>query len=205
LIPVTPQPEPEGFDDHVRKPGESFLEVNPEPTNKQFSKRNFWKRVAGDLHAAYNGICAYTCSLLVHSGSVDHFKPKSKYPKLAYEWSNYRLAHPLANQNKADSTDVVDPFIIKEGWFTLEFPGCLVRPGINLGQNLAERVNKTIITLKLNENDRYVQERCDVMMDYKNGLITMDFLSRRYPFLATEIKRQNIQESLGDIFKKRTK
>ena len=46
------------------------------------------------------------------TGTIDHFRPKSKYPKLAFVWSNYRLAGQAINMRKGDSEDVVDPFTV---------------------------------------------------------------------------------------------
>lgn len=96
----------------------------------------------------------------VAPGSVDHFVPKSRRPDLAYEWSNYRLALPQVNSYKGDSTDVIDPFVVHEGWFVLDFPSCLVRPALALPSATTEQIEKTVQVLKLNDADHFVQERC---------------------------------------------
>lgn len=208
VIRVDQQPEPASFDRTVRKPGQKFLTPflvsNKKPTNKQFSKKNYWKNSINDLYAAYQGICAYTCFYCLKPASVDHFLPKSKRPDLAYEWSNYRLCKPRVNNHKDDSMEIIDPFSVKTGWFVLDFPSCLVRPNDSLPASLTTKISKTIEILKLNDDDVFVQERCDLMVEYAENKVTLDHLKKRYPFLALEIVRQGIQEKAQNIFKKRS-
>ncbi|MCP4489649.1 MAG: hypothetical protein GY820_20390 [Gammaproteobacteria bacterium] len=202
MINVGGQPEPGNFDSEVRQPGANFLEKKA--NNPQLKFKNLWKKVSRDLHAAYGGICAYTCMYILPPGSVDHFFPKSAHPDLAYEWSNYRLASQRVNQHKGDSTEVIDPFNVQAGWFVLDFPSCLVRSGENLSALVREQVENTIRILKLNDDDTLVQERCDMMVMYTDGEVEIGFLARRYPFLADEIHRQNIEDTVADIFKSLT-
>lgn len=197
------QPEPHSFNANVRKRGTRYLTKNPTPTSKDFRKNNYWKAAVNDLYAGYKGICAYTCMYFQRPGSVDHFLPKSIYPQLAYEWSNFRLSTPRVNSHKGDSTDVVDPFVIQPGWFVLDFPSCLVKPGDSLSGVTAQQIINTITVLKLNEDDVFVQERCDLMLDFAESNVSLDFLSRRYPFLAHEIVRQGIQNTALTLFKRR--
>ena len=129
MIPVTPQPEYPEFEGQVRQPGLTFLRGNPDPSDKDFRRRNYWSRAAKKLHEAYLGCCAYTTLHLCDTGSVDHFLPKTKYPHLAYEWDNYRLARQKINARKSNTEEVVDPFTVQIGWFVLDLPSCLIRPG----------------------------------------------------------------------------
>jgi len=188
----------------VRQRGRRFLSSVPKPTNKQFQKKAFWQFAMSDLQSAYGGICAYTCYYIIADPSVDHFLPKSRYPNLAYEWSNYRLARQLVNQHKGDSLEVLDPFNIQTGWFVMDFPSCLVRPSNGLPAVLTEQINKSIKILKINEYDAFVQERCDLMLAFAEKNISFKFLSERYPFIASEIVRQGIQQNTArDLFKRR--
>lgn len=155
------------------------------------------------MHEAYKGVCAYSCMYVIQPGSVDHFLPKSKYQSEAYEWSNYRFCSPRLNQHKGDSEDVIDPFVIQPQWFCIDFPSCLIKPGEHLTHAVKEQVENTIRILKLNADDILVEERCELMILLKDGLITIDFLRLRYPFLAEEVERQGILSSLDKIFKTR--
>src|ERR1700710_1295079 len=94
MMPVGPQPEPGIFDNRVRVPGINFLATTPSPTKEQWSTRDYWTRVSGEMHEAYHGICMYSCHWIPHdtgSKTIEHFKPKSTYPSDAYEWTNYRV------------------------------------------------------------------------------------------------------------------
>jgi hypothetical protein len=203
MIPVILKPEPTNFDSDIRRPGRAFLVRNPAPTSKQYQANAFWKKSAKDLYAAYSGICAYSCFYMPSPpGTTDHFLPKSSHPNEAYEWSNYRLSQYKLNQYKGDNTDVIDPFVVQPGWFILDFPSCLVRPGKNLPVAVHSQIESTITRLKLNDDDSLVQERCNIMVDFSQGNVALSFLERRYPFLAIEIQRQGLEDNAAMYFKK---
>lgn len=133
MIPVRRQPEYSEFDDEVRQPGLQFLKAKRHPNSREFDEHEYWRRARPHLVRAYAGFCAYTSLYIVGPDeSVDHFYPKSKYPRLAYEWSNYRLARRKVNSHKGDTIGIVDPFKVKKSWFILDFPSCLVRSGDGL-------------------------------------------------------------------------
>ena len=200
MIPVTLQPEYPEFDAQVRQPGLKFLSKNPNPSAKGFKQHNYWSRAASNLHSAYSGLCAYTTMHLADTSSVDHFLPKKKYPYLAYEWDNYRLARQRINTQKGNTEEILDPFKIKIGWFVLDLPSCLIRPGDEIDPKIKKRVDSTINILRLNADDRLVQERCNWLVDLADGEITINFLDRHYPFLSTEVRRQGIKDNLKVIF-----
>ncbi|MBI3796339.1 MAG: hypothetical protein HY268_05120 [Deltaproteobacteria bacterium] len=200
MIRVTPQPEPSGFDTSVRQRGNAFLAANP--SDKTLPK--YWKIATKDLYAAYKGICAYTCMYFPGSGTLDHFLPKSLYRALAYEWSNYRLAIPQVNSYKGENIDIIDPFIVEDGWFVIEFPSCLIQPAPKLPQIITEQIKRTVKILRLSIDDNLVQDRCNIVLDFLDAHISLDFLSRRYPFLAAEVERQGGKEALRKIFKRRS-
>lgn len=205
MIPVRRQPEYREFDKEVRQPGLRFLKANPRPSGAEFAGHNYWTRARSELRDAYKGLCAYTSRYIVDGESVDHFLPKIKFPQDAYEWDNYRLARQKINTYKGDEIDMVDPFKVQPAWFVLEFPSCLVRPGRGLDDRTAEKVERTIKILQLNDDDRLVQERCDCLMDFVNRDVTLRYLDRRYPFLVTEIRRQGLdsRRKLKRILKRR--
>lgn len=196
------QPEPHSFNAKVRVPGQRFLVKTPNPTHDEFKRNNFWKQAAKEVYEAYSRVCAYTCRYIeVPNGSIDHFNSKSAYPQQAYEWSNFRLCLHRVNGHKGAS-EVIDPFSVQPGWFVLDFPSCLVKVGDGLDQPLRERIEATIIALHLNADDSFVQDRCDVMMMYAEGVVALQYLTRRRPFLAVEVERQGItQQIAANLFK----
>jgi hypothetical protein len=192
MIRVSSAPEYPTFDVEVRIPGATFLASCPAPTSEQFKRKNFWNRAAKELHAAYSGICAYTAMYLPEQGSVDHFLPKSSRPDLAYEWSNFRLSSGRVNSSKGNQADILDPFLIDDDWFYMDIPACLLRPNPALDKPLRNRIAQTINALRLNQDDSYVQERCNILIDYAREDISKNFLRRRYPFLGKEVDRQRL-------------
>ncbi len=202
MIPVQRKAEPATFNNKVRKPGKAFLKRCPTPTSREFKANPFWKNASKDLYAAYSGICAYTCFYLMpHHGSIDHFLPKSSHPNDAYEWNNYRFCSSRVNSYKGDSHHIIDPFVVQPGWFILDVPSCLVKPGEGLPDVISQQVVATIDGLRLNEDDDFVQERCNLMVDFATGDVTLAHLSKRYPFLSAEIIRQGLQTSAAQMFK----
>lgn len=202
MIRVIPQPEYPAFQSEVRNPGAAFLVTCPEPTSNQWKRKNYWSRAARELRAAYSGICAYTAMYLPEQGSVDHFRPKSVYPHLAYEWSNFRLASGRINSSKGNSTDILDPFEVQDEWFYMDIPACLLKPNPSLIAPLRARIKSTINSLRLNQDDHFVQERCSILMEYARGDVSIEFLRRRYPFLEKEVRRQGLDErALKELFR----
>lgn len=202
MIRVALQPEYPNFNAEVRVPGAAFLATCQTPTSDQFKRKNFWSRAARELHAAYSGICAYTAMYLPEQGSVDHFLPKANHPQLAYEWNNFRLASGRVNSSKGNGLNILDPFEVQDDWFYMDIPACLLRPNPDLDKPIRNQISGTINSLRLNQDDNYVQERCNILMDYARADVSMGFLERRYPFLAKEVTRQGFdQQTLRDLFR----
>ncbi|WP_224370718.1 retron system putative HNH endonuclease [Hyalangium versicolor] len=72
------------------------------------------------LKTAFHGKCAYCESFILHIDypHIEHFRPKSKYPNKAFDWSNLLLACGVCNGSehkgdefplKADKGPLVNP------------------------------------------------------------------------------------------------
>jgi uncharacterized protein (TIGR02646 family) len=126
VIPIQPQPEPADFDSKVRKKGRAALRKHKPrpPVPSDFWKgKDHWTALLVDLREAYSGLCAFMAiriERVTGAKSVEHFKPKSKYPDLAYEWDNFRLVCGLLNGRKGNYEDVLDPFKLTQPVFGLE-------------------------------------------------------------------------------------
>lgn len=204
MIRVQEQPEPTDFDTKVRIPGEAYLLTNPNPTTKEFKRHREWSNALDDLYSAYSGICAYSASWISRTQSnatVDHYLPKQKKPRLAYEWRNFRLCNPKMNGYKDNFEDVIDPFYIQDGWFIIDFSTFLIDAFHVLPDYLKKAIRDSIIRLKLNVDDSLVQDRANVVKEYIRGGFTFDYLKRNYPFIAFELERQNLQEAIKTIIK----
>ncbi len=197
-MPVEMQAEPEHFYEKVQKLGEKFLAQNPHPKGKRaWRGKEYWRRIIPDLYDAYEGICAYTCHWTPYDTgwkTVEHFKPISKYPQYAYRWDNYRFVCGSLNGRKRDAEEILDPFTLKEGMFTLHFPTLQLTPSDNLPEYERRLVYKTIhSSLKLNDAT-CIKGRRDWLVPYLRGEYSLSYLGRKAPFLAFELKRQQLDD-----------
>jgi len=195
---VTPQPEPDCFDESIRKPGNRFLvqeHINPYlPLPPKTELRDYWKKCKIETHKAYDGICAYLgiyLEMVSGSVSIDHYIPKSVLPSLAYEWKNYRLCSSLANSRKREHLDVIDPFYIDDDWFLLDFINGAICPNPDLAPYQMEYAEGTISRLKLDDGDMR-KMRLNWWNDYVKREITQHFLERKAPFIYKEALRQGL-------------
>lgn len=150
MIRVEPAKEPADFDEKVRKRGNEWLKTNSEGKK---SPPAFWREVHEEFFAAYKGYCAYTTFRLPTSehGVVDHFKPKSRYKELTYEWTNYRLAGYYVNSKKGESCEVLDPFQLPEDAYLLQADGSIeANAAVFTTPRQQEQAERTIDILGLN-------------------------------------------------------
>ena len=82
---------------------------------------NHWRDFRGELSNRFLGKCGY-CEMLCDGAespnkapTVDHFRPISRFPELAYEWANWILACHRCNGEKANrwpESGYIDPCAI---------------------------------------------------------------------------------------------
>lgn len=203
MIRVKLAPEPLDFFKKVQEPGEAFLATIVHPTAKQLEDHPFWREILPDLYDAYSGICAYSCLWISRSDeTLDHFKPKHKYPEKAYRWDNYRLASRLMNTRKGTSEHVLDPFTLPQGWFTLDFPSLIVKASTSLSPAETDMVNKTIEQLRLND-EVCKRKRHEWLDPYVTGDTSFRFLKERAPFIASELERQKLVRKIRAMMRGR--
>jgi hypothetical protein len=202
VIHVDQKPEPDDFNQKVRVPGDKFLKKSPNPQGKNAWKNHeYWQESLNDLYDAYHHVCSYTAAWMPSpqsSRTVDHFIPKSVNPEKAYEWSNFRLSCARANTWKGTHQDILDPFKIGDDWFIIDFSLLEVKPNPNLDPEIQQAVTITIERLKLNGSD-CTRGRETWFNEFCNGCISFEFLERRAPFIAYELKRQNLVQKFIDI------
>lgn len=198
MIHVTPQPEPDSFDDEVRRKGLAWLRRKgialdqPLPANTTIEP--YWRRCLDDMHTAYDGCCAYLAIFferVTGGGSVDHFVAKSQRADLAYEWSNYRLACSRMNSRKREYDDVLDPFDVVTGWFHLELVSGHIFPNPKLQPAQKDAVQATIGRLGLDDPGNR-EMRARHYQEYRQRLYTADFLKKHSPFVWAEARRQGL-------------
>jgi hypothetical protein len=154
------------------------------------------------MRTAYGKICAYSSFWIPAATGVDtveHYLPKVQHPNEAYEWTNYRYVSHTLNQKKGTKDDVVDPFLIENGWFVIEFPSLMVKPNDALRDPILKEVQESIIRIGLNDPASCLEQRAQYVEDYCRGLVTFDFLRRDAPFLAAEIQRLGLIDLIKEM------
>jgi hypothetical protein len=198
VIPVVPQDEPADFHEKVRARGLQFLSTVEGQV--KWDSHEYWRDAIPDLRKAYRSVCAYLAHWIpsdTGSATVDHFIPVSAHPELAYEWANYRLACCAANSRKWKHQDVLDPFSIEYGWFTLDLLSLMVSPGTDIGDELTTQVMATIKRLGLN-HESVTQGRLH-WLRFFCATQNLALLREWAPFIAHELERQNLVDVICDI------
>lgn len=203
MIQVPQLPAPANFDARVKVPGEAFLGTTPDPTNRDFRNKNYWGRVHQEMYDSYDGICSYSASwmpratnqpLTTHS-TIDHFIPRTDWPSGAYEWSNFRMARRDINENKGESLEIVDPFHIQNDWFEIDFMTCRIKATTAAHEVVRPRIARTLQVLRLNEYP-IIDQRVGIIGDFAHDRVDLPTIQRLFPFIAREIIRQNVVQTL---------
>lgn len=103
------------------------------------------------------------------------------------------------NNYKGDKI-VLDPFTIHNGDLIIDFPSCLVKPRSDMTPAKKAKAKNTIQILHLNDEDQ-ASQRCETVMAYIHGDISLQFLEAKYPFIASELQRQHLYEKIKDMIK----
>lgn len=160
-----------------------------------FRKSDIGKQTELHLKEMYAGCCAYCEGIVGTTGynQIEHFRPKSKFPELCYEYDNLHLACSKCNSNKGNKfcEDFIDPSV-DEPTEHIEYCGWTVRGKDDIGKQM---INVT----KLNDDDRiqYRKKCCD---EYKKRIETI-FNGIKDIEKMTEPIKQLVLESLEDIYR----
>ncbi len=217
MIPVIPAPEPPSFDVNVRRPGLAAIEEllgnapakqRPGPRRAKVAEEAsripasklppYWRRAIPDMLVAYERRCAYLAMYFEPATSqptIDHAIPKSYAWDKVYEWSNYRLCAAIVNAMKGELLTLVDPFQIRSGWFELNLKTLRVERGARAPKTSWRKIDAT---LPLLNDAACVDQRTEYVAQYLSGGINLQFLERRAPFIALELRRQG-QLVRGDV------
>lgn len=195
MLRIDEAPEPASFHDKVEIPGNAWLTAHP--TRQADEKMpDYWRACSGELFDAYHEICAFTLMRIkkMHGKEMDHFRPKSRYPKLAYKWANFRLVAPRINKKKWAHL-LADPFKIPKDAFYIDFSDgrIQVNPRWRNSPVVGKLLQKTIDQLALND-EGLPESRKEAYEDYMNSdpqyNLGICVLVRESPFVAYEMLRQ---------------
>ena len=125
-----------------------------------------WRDFQNEVKRPFFCLCAY-CEELCQ-GEIDHFRPKSKFPDLVYDWSNWLLACHDCNQTKGakwPSEGYVDPCEESsqdrpERYFGIDALTGEMIPKNSLSQDCRDKAKRMIDDLGLNRW-HHLQKRLD--------------------------------------------
>lgn len=115
-----------------------------------------WRNFEKDLRKVFHSNCGY-CEEICR-GEVDHFRPKSRFPHLVYEWTNWVYSCHSCNGSKLDkwpNGGHVDPCAsnpqnLAEAYFDFDLLTAEVLPRSTLTGPKSRRARITIHNLDLN-------------------------------------------------------
>ena len=157
-------PEPEDLDairsHYTRRWVEHYRHgTAPRPSDSR------WRGFRADLGRMFFNLCGY-CEEITR-GEVDHFRPKSRFPDLVYEWSNWVFSCHDCNSSKREKWPpggYIDPCASSnsarpENFFDFDTATGEIRPrpGLSLGRH--RKVRAMIDELRLNELHHHLQKR----------------------------------------------
>lgn len=98
----------------------ALLTAGPQKERKAAEQRYRHPQVRSALEAMFHGKCGYCESRIDHVtyAHIEHFKPKARYPRLTFTWTNLLLACGVCNgtehkgdnfPGKPDGGPLVDP------------------------------------------------------------------------------------------------
>lgn len=168
------------------------ISINKDWNN--FRKSKIGQQTEENLREMYADCCAY-CEGIIGTTSynqIEHFRPKSKFPELCYEYNNLHLACQICNSNKADrfSEDFIDPSV-DEPTEHIKYSGWKAVGKDKIGEKMIDAV-------KLNSDTRmnYRKKSCN---EYKNRILVILEGIKDIDVLSNEIK-DIILSSLQDIY-----
>lgn len=187
--------EPEKFDQDCRVKGQQWLEKHPKAQRNPANNRpkDFWSPFKGDLSDASKDLCAY-CAMYEPVGTVDHFISVNENENLAYEWTNYRYLSSWINSSKNKTPDVLDPFLVENGWYEILLPSLqLVAVSANIPPAFQSIAETTITRLHLRDDERVLRQRRTWLKMYEEGKLTLDGLYLMAPLIAEAVEKRERQ------------
>ncbi len=199
MIGVARAPEPENFSTTVGVKGQKLLRTSnlrPPVESKFWKGKEHWRDALDELGDSYSWVCAYAAMRIERvtgSRSVEHFKPISIYPSLAYDWNNFRLVCGLMNGRKGNFEDVLDPFeiAVTERIFDLNPLSGEIRLHIECPQRFKKLARTTIQRLKLDD------ARCNqARLEHIDSILKKDWSEaeskRQSPFVFARLREQGL-------------
>jgi len=144
----------------------------------QFKNKKVENLLTVDLTEITNYRCSYCDIRPVRKGalkpSIDHFKPKSDFPELAYEWTNLFLSCYQCQEYKGGSYPYVEPLKPDschyhfDYWFEIKWETYEILPNSLRDEDEQKRAEETIKWLGLNRDSRPIS-RGEIVEQFNGG------------------------------------
>ncbi|MCY1017767.1 hypothetical protein [Pyxidicoccus sp. MSG2] len=188
MVRCIPADEPADFDAQVRRPGARWLRENPRHPGRPPA---LWRAFNAELAEAFEQRCAYTAMFLGAPGTADHFVSLEEDRGQTYEWSNLRYSAAWLNSRKQalKSSQLLDPFEVRQGWFELLLPSLQLQVSSLCPPKHRKRAEDTLRLLGLDHDERVVRYRRQWLREYEQGEISLRYLERKAPLVAQAVRR----------------
>jgi hypothetical protein len=184
-------PEPARFDEVVRKPGNGWLEGNPDAMPKALP--DYWIQCLPDLAAGFHDLCGYS-AMWTSRPTVDHYLSKSSREgrSRSYEWDNYRLADSFMNAVKGTwDRRILDPFEVANDWFEIRLPHLeLVAVEERIPRERLDDARFTLKQLGLGDSEEILELRRAWYKGFTDGDVTLAWLEQHAPLVAKAVARR---------------
>lgn len=183
--------EPADFQSRARAPGKAWLVKHP--TGRP---RDYWSPFRGQLADGFRNLCAYS-AMRDLNGTVDHFVSCNEDRAKAYEWSNYRYASAWLNSSKQRliSTEILDPYLVEDGWFKIILPSLQLVLSETVPEALRAKAEFVLERLHLRDDERVIRQRREYYRMYQAGELSLDGLARMAPLIARAVEQAQVPPS----------
>ncbi|MBT9585276.1 hypothetical protein IV102_18170 [bacterium] len=183
MIRFESTPAPEGFDDVVTN-GAAWLVRNA--TGRPI---DFWGPFKPQLADAFRSLCAYS-AMYEPVGTVDHFVSCDEDRNRAYDWTNYRYCSGWLNSSKQKltSTDILDPFVVQDGWFRILLPSLQLVTTDAVPTDLRTTADFVLRRLHLRDDERVLRQRREWYRMFQEGELTLQGLAKKAPLIAAAVE-----------------
>jgi hypothetical protein len=132
-------------------------------------------------------------------GTTDHFVSCDEDRTKAYDWANYRYASGWVNASKQNllSTDILDPFEVRDGWFKIILPSLQLVVSEAIPPELRAKAEFVLRRLHLRDDERVIRQRRAWYRMYQSGEISLLGLHKVAPLIARAVADGNDQSSGG--------
>jgi uncharacterized protein (TIGR02646 family) len=124
---------------------------------------DIWKAVRNSLLAMSHGKCWYSeAPEAISDWHVDHFRPKSLYQWLAFDWRNFRISGAIPNRSKSDEFPLADQSP-RAGWIDRDYSKehCLLLDPTNPNDPDLMNFDERGLPIPLNSDWPMIRERVE--------------------------------------------